>query len=178
MDRYLKIGFLVIVLAIPAAIFIFLRSFGDNRFDVDIFYKDGLKGVPFACVESNDQYKINDSILPLDGSNKIVAFKHQPNNAELNNIALRLNETFNGNARVFCFVQDSIDNQGLNYELIYTDDLTKTSECGFITGNLQKLVLVDKMNRIRGYYSRDLDEIDRLIVELKILFENDQRDAG
>ena len=42
--------------------------------------------------------------------------------------------------------------------------------CGFVADSDYQLVLVDQLSRIRGYYpAEDWEEVDRLILEIKIL---------
>ena len=175
MGKILKLIFLVVILAIPAGIFTFLRYFGDNKFDVEIFFTQGIETPIGNCETTNEQYSVPKELLSDSKVNIVVAF-NRGDLKILSNISARLKDTFGDKYDMIIFSQDSIHSD--NTELLQVkivDDLTKVMNCGFITDDVKSLVLVDKQNRIRGYYSDELDEIDRLIVELKIIIENDQR---
>ena len=55
----------------------------------------------------------------------------------------------------------------------YTVDestLLNWSRCGLMSKNENEFVLIDENRNIRGYYNvEDIDEVDRLVVEVKIL---------
>lgn len=162
-------------MAVPASIFTFLKFFGDNQFDVEVYYQKGIEEPIGNCEISKNQYVVDESLLESNRNNHVVAFYVQDNFKELSNIAARLNDTFEEEFDITVFSQDSISYSTGLLEIKTIENLTNVVHCGFILEDMTRLVLIDKQNRIRGYYSRDLEEIDRLIVELKIIIENDQR---
>ncbi|MEQ8926874.1 MAG: hypothetical protein RLO81_13725, partial [Fulvivirga sp.] len=92
----------------------------------------------------------------------------------LKNVSLRLIDLFGDHIELICFSDYATESETIDFRKYSAEQLNKISKCGFISSDQTNLVLVDNKNRIRGYYSRELDEIDRLIVELKIIIENDQ----
>lgn len=176
--KTVKVIFLVLILAIPAWIFTFLKFFGDNKFDVEVFYSEGINTPIGECDQVNGQFFVPDNLLPSIGKNSVVVFD-QGDLKSVANISARLKDTFIDDYQVIVYSQDSLKNESSElFQVRIVNDLTITMKCGFINKDPNALILVDKNNRIRGYYSRDLDEIDRLIVELKIIIENDQRIGG
>ena len=174
----MKVIFLVLILAIPAGIFTFLKFFGDNKFDVEVFYSEGVNTPIGKCDPVNGQFLVPKNMIPSAEKNRVVAF-FQGDLKSITNISTRLKDTFIDDYQVIVYSQDTLKNESSElFQVKIVNDLTKTMNCGFVNTDPNALILVDKDNRIRGYYSRDLDEIDRLIVELKIIIENDQRIGG
>jgi hypothetical protein len=91
---------------------------------------------------------------------------------EFKNIAIRLSELFK---ETISISKISIEEGNSPYYQTMSTNVNNYAKyigCNFILDDLNQLVLLDEKNRIRGYYGRDLDEIDRLIVEAKILLGN------
>ena len=158
-----KIIYLLVALALPALIFIFLKIFGKNHFDIPIYFKDGVSDTPKECPGNyRGQYSLSDSSL------------------------LTL---INRNGKACLFVEDSdISNKGLaQLRQTYSDDqlqivslgkvdskrLSQIRTCVLFLHEPWKAVLIDNQKRIRGYYAfTNLEEIDRLKVEIEILITN------
>ncbi|QSE97103.1 hypothetical protein [Fulvivirga lutea] len=174
MNKSIKIAFLIVMLAIPAGIFTFLKLFGNNQFQVEVFYEEGLSGVEGSCFQTEGQYYVIDSVLKQTGKLRVVAFVDTNDVLELNNIYNRLNSLFDDNVDLIGFIDSTSTIESSIFKVTKVENITNIRECHFISDQRNKLVLVDSKNRIRGYYTRDLDEIDRLIVELKIIIENDK----
>lgn len=151
------------MLAIPAAIFIFLKFFGDNRFDIEIFYQNGAPATK-ECEATTGQFYIADSLAVSVDKPQVILFSQTNGDNEIQNIEVRLNDTFKENLFVH-----KIENGSNNLTTIH---------CGYRSESVDKIILIDDKRRVRGYYDRDLDEIDRLIVEVKIILENEERDSG
>jgi protein SCO1 len=58
MTKLWKISMLVLLLAIPAMAYIFLQLFGENRYDVPIYYEDGVKNAFGDCDFPESQHYI------------------------------------------------------------------------------------------------------------------------
>lgn len=162
MKQKLKPLILIFTLAIPVAIFLFLKAFGTNSFDIPVFYK---QGVPFSfneCEFSNEPFLVGGDWRPSDKPEIVSFYKPEAKlDQELSNITQRLKATFD---------------EKLNVKLLKIDSTggRNVMHCQYATDTLSQFVLVDTKGQIRGYYNKDLDEIDRLIVEVKILLENNQ----
>jgi hypothetical protein len=158
-----KIIFLTLSLLLPVAIFIFLKLFGRNQFDVPVMYQEGSIHAPARCKYTyNTPYHIPDSVMMLFARNKAdslyVLYFRPGLNVPLNRIALE----FDGDPVAV------IAPSGFPEET----DLTLLQHCVLLMQPPSSVVLVDQRNRIRGYYNgSDRDEIDRLIVEMKIILK-------
>jgi len=65
-----KLLFLFAALLFPIAIFIFLKIFGENEFQVPVFYQDGLIGRPAGCdLIQTTPYALSDSVMAYLGAN-------------------------------------------------------------------------------------------------------------
>ncbi len=68
---YKKITYLLVALALPGLIFIFLKIFGKNHFDIPVYYKDGVTDSLKECSGAHrGQYFIPDSTLNIFGYKK------------------------------------------------------------------------------------------------------------
>lgn len=172
MNKSIKFIFLVVMLAIPAMIFTFLKFFGDNRFDVEIYYQDGTEGKS-GCMSVEGQFYVADSLLESGSKVHVVLFNSDNEDIEESNFKARLLDTFDDEIAIVIYVKKQSDG---SFTLL--ENFENIVSCGFLSDNSEQLVLVDGQRRIRGYYSRELDEIDRLIVETKIVVENEQRDSN
>jgi hypothetical protein len=158
-----KIFYLLVALALPGLIFIFLKIFGKNHFDIPIYFKDGVGDASRGCEGAyQGQYILSDSSLI----------------------------SFIRNSRACLFVEGS---ESTNKEIsqlreAYRDDqlqivslanvdpnrLNQVRKCTLFLHDPWKAVLIDREKRIRGYYAfTNLEETDRLKVEIEILLTND-----
>lgn len=174
-SRFLKVTFLVITLIIPLAIFVFLRLFGKNHFDIPIYYEHGVEVKFDGCSNSKDQFHVSDTLVSKDRPT-LVMFYRQRQDFDQNILANqleRLHELY-GNAlpQVVLYTSEALDRDGTVVKQLETDQLESVMHCGFATDTLNQYILTDSQRRIRGYYSTDLEEVDRLVVEIKILLEN------
>jgi hypothetical protein len=155
-----KFLFLFLALLLPIAVFVFLKFFGKNRFEVPLIYKDGVSDPPAACLfDYPKPYLIPDSILAVAGANNssivILDFSRQPS-TEMQ------------------VVRDEFDHDPVVIKSASTlnfADEKLLRECIFLMKEPNELVMIDSEKRIRGYYENTREEIDRLILELKILLK-------
>jgi len=158
-----KITYLLLALALPGLIFIFLKIFGKNHFDIPVYYKNGISDSLKECPGAyRGQYTLPDSVL------KIFSYK--------NDVAsLFIDESELTNKEVTQLKQSYGDNQLQIITLrgIEPNRLNRIKNCVLFLKQPWKAVLVDKQKRIRGYYAfTSLEETDRLNVELDILLTN------
>ncbi|UII24154.1 hypothetical protein [Fulvivirga ligni] len=172
MNKVIKVAFLVITLAIPVGIFLFLKVFGNNKFDIPVYYQEA--GTTTDCGELGADYTIPDS-LKAEGKGQLVFF-YQPSIAdplEISNQFVRLKDTFNDQMPTFVlYSSKQVEIEGVPTTVYNRQTYDKVLNCAYAAEYSGQYVSVDKLGRIRGYYATDLDEQDRLIVELKILNEN------
>ncbi len=175
MNKAIKFVFLIVMLCIPVVIFTFLRFFGNNKFDVEVFHSNG-KASPFAevCQRTEGQHYISQKLIstPLI---TIMSVADGNVNAPIDNILNRLNALFGNEINLIVLATDSLMYHHAEVKLLTVQQLENAIKCELILTNTDNFVLIDNERRIRGYYAQDLDEIDRLIVETKILLENANR---
>jgi hypothetical protein len=150
-----KTIFLALALILPVVIFIFLKLFGKNQFDIPIYYKNGVDSV---CVTNTSKpFQVNELVFKsINEKNQPALFTYLPNAKETEN---------------FKHVWQEIDASKVSSVFLPADS-TQWKDCLLLIRNPWKTVLVDREKHIRGYYNlNSREETDRLIVELKILLE-------
>lgn len=166
------------LLLIPVVIFLFLKFFGENRFDIPIYYQTAQEN-PFSdCPEISEwPYTVkglDDNYLPAlflfyeaDGSISLL---------DIENIIQRLDESVEGITN-HVYTTDSALATEYDVTALSERSFNTLRRCALLTDTLNQYILVDTKKQIRGYYGLERDEIDRLIVELKILLENERSDG-
>lgn len=160
--NFKKILLLFLALMLPVVVFLFLKGFGSNQFDVAPLFQEVVDR-PIGC-DSTDYvfpYKINDSVLSAISWSK--------------NDSLTLvfyGETTSGDGKISTQV-DRIRTEFPEEKLNLINNANQTfRKCAFLLKTTDNAVLVDSKKRIRGQYNlKDLDEADRLIMEIKILLK-------
>lgn len=166
------------MLAIPLAIFIFLRIFGENQFDIPVYYESGVDKEYAGCNYPDGQYLVPDSLTAGAGASLFMFFKNDGNYSinALNNQLNRLTELYaEDTPKVTIFATDSLPETEVNVDYLLKEGIQPVMQCAFVTDTYNQFILVDTERRIRGYYDTDLGEMDRLVVEIKILLENGAR---
>lgn len=165
-NKVLKFIFLIAILAIPVIIFLFLKSYGDNRFDIPYYYtRGGISEFP-DCSYPQDTFRVAMNNKNNKRANVTLFFSENSEftSTDLVNTRSRLQALFRDN---FSFVA-----HGFNATMD-SASFMKLMHCGFVTDTVNQFILHDDRGIIRGYYKTDLEELDRLIVETKILLENE-----
>ena len=184
-------------LAIPVVVFLFLKIFGENKYEVPVFFEQGIEG----CGNPTQSHTVSLEALKISPKNYCVISLLDSNENDANRAfvteLVRIQDAFYGktepqfilltNSRsvethadmlAFCKVN------GLNPEHTILLNLNAAekkdfTECGLGLGKPDggqptDLALIDEEGKIRGFYPRnDKEETDRLILELKIL-KNDK----
>jgi hypothetical protein len=206
MNRGRKILILTFVLLIPAAIYIFLRMFGQNEFTLPVYHEESTvestypvdmyhpnpHEIPFQDVFDSqgkliDKELLSGRILVLDmvsAKNDVIRRNHQ--------IKRVVNVFHNEDSLLFVRLFQKKDQNGIAMEDINLQKHANVMICfaeietikdmssryleipvhedGINSGD--QLILFDTHRRIRGYYNiDDFEEIDRLILEIKILLK-------
>lgn len=153
---------LFLALVIPGLVFVFLKYFGANRFDIPVYYADSLKVSAPCTAMLRAPYVLPDSVWELvparQGANVAVLDPEGMDPQLPEAIRAEIGE---GIAWVNWYraVPEALA-------------LDRWRVCVFLADTVRQTVLFDREGRIRGYYDlKNLDEIDRLRVELKILLE-------
>lgn len=146
---------LFLALLLPACIFVFLKKFGKNEFDVPAFYQTEKPAAPSDCSSNYElPYRVPANLM---SELKSAATKplYLVSYSEMENLS-RVRE-----------------NYGPDIAMVRGAQLLHDSRrCIFFMKDYQDVVLLDEGGNIRGYYtSTDREDVDRLLLELDILLK-------
>ncbi len=174
MKKSSKLIALLLILALPVFIFLFLKFFGRNEFTIDTFYETGVPADTLGCTYTNEapyrvklSQQVNGiSLVLLDGGEKLMS------SADRNNMIRRIQQNKPEGVNLFIYYNKDLGAptpmEGVYY-VPKSPDSWRTLRCSFVTSEDKQFILLDKQQKIRGYYGLDLEEVDRLLVELEIL---------
>lgn len=160
--------YLFLALVLPGLIFVFLKFFGHNEFDVQTYYQteitppagcNGPYTLPYQLPDSILSHLSHDPSVPLallwrDGSRSLAEMNRleQLKGVELDILGAGRDTTVVVGRRI------AIDKN--------------IFECSLLLHEPYNAVLVDSARRIRGYYELSRrDEVDRLMLEVDILLK-------
>ena len=158
-----KLLFLFLALLLPVAIFVFLKIFGRNEFEVPVLHQDSIPATSAHCnIRYTMPYRLADSVMTkraTNGSDSLyVLYFDGPAAGAMKRIATE----FSGDPLAIAAVSEHVP----------ADEISFLKQCILLMGNDVSVALVDHRRRIRGYYNADdRDEMDRLIVEIKIILK-------
>ena len=179
MKKTRKIVVLIVVLSSPIIVFLFLKKFGSNQFELPVYYSEG-NPITLCNDSSQVQHKVDvayiDKVsiqLPAifvaagQGKNKYYS--------DLKNVLSKYPEI-----KVWEISKTDVTKVNIGFSSIGLGETTylKFINCELVVGEDQwvnefapnNYVLVDKEGRIRGYIdSSTLKEIERLDTEVDIL---------
>jgi len=193
--------FLAVLLGLPVAIYVFLQAFGQNEFDIPVYFEAGLSSTKERCEANYDQpylvsYLIDtDSLFGTGESAKTIVYDLKDVSASDYQTSVNHQQSLFGRygddsrLLIISLSQDSVPAQHQNMaENHRVHILSQTKFLQFVRCILQldlksdslrnqwngeKMVLVDRSRRIRGFYNpSDMKEIDRLNTEIFILLNN------
>jgi hypothetical protein len=155
MKRTSKFLLLFLALLLPALVFVFLKKFGRNEFDVPPLFQEAVTA-PVNC--ESYQYSV-PYVVP---ENVRTSLESSPNAVNVfivggagSTVLLRLVEEFTG----LGFVVHQVP-----------PDKKEIATCALLLQPPMNTVVVDSAGQIRGQYDiNDREEVDRLVLELKIL---------
>jgi hypothetical protein len=159
-----KFLLLFLGLVLPVLVFIFLKFFGKNEFDVPLPHADGVKQVPGGCdLDYSVPYHVNDSLLrkmqPTATAPLLTLVNFDKETVRLNDIEKKFTRD-----EVFHVSADKI-----NFGVANLDSIKR---CVLLIEEPATIVLIDNDRNIRGYYNgNDRDELDRLEAEITIILK-------
>ena len=178
MKKIQKVIIMISVLLAPIFVFLFLKEFGTNEFELPIYYPEGN---PISeCNRGDGQHRFTKEIV-FNNDLKLPALFYLPSDeqseyySDLHNVlskypgvdiwALSIEKSVVAQEGVKSLIADSKKySEFINCELVLGEDHWLNEPV------TNKYVLIDAQRRIRGYYECDnLDDIERLDVELDIL---------
>lgn len=158
-----KLLFLFLALLLPVVIFIFLKTFGQNEFQVPVLHQDSIPTRSSDCnIRYTAPYRIADSVMAhfdANGRDSLYVVYFGEN---LRPAMTRVSVEFEG---------DPI-NVVAAEQRVPAPEMQAVKDCILLMEKETSIALIDHKGRIRGYYNgRDRDEADRLIVEMKIILK-------
>jgi hypothetical protein len=158
MTRTVKFVLLFIALLLPGLVYVFLKGFGRNEFDVPALYQDAVPSVA-GCegYSYSAPYSAPDTVLASMGVKErrlvLVVFEPERSRAGIERVQVEFS------SGGFAFVE-------------VPESMRSSAACALILQPPSDLVVVDEKLLIRGQYDmNNRKEVDRLIVELKILLK-------
>lgn len=189
MSRWVtKVLFLFLAFLLPTAIFIFLKSFGKNEFEVPALFNDsGPRPADCNSFRYTFPYSVQDSVLSelkwdnQDSITLVIFDDSIPENRHQKSVQVKriLSEFQSENFHIIRVAElsdqgpiKSLNDKVMNLELRHESFLI-FKNCIFLLQGIDNAVLVDSKRRIRGQYNlNDLEDADRLIMqEMNILFK-------
>lgn len=180
-----------VVLGIPVVIAVILKFFGDNQYDIPVYYAQGVSSVE-CNIDIENQYLVEE-LQTVDGNSiswrdriNICCFKTDSNDQSIQ-IIQELARVFSTNRdpellRIYTLgekIEPGNHRDVVQYIELEQNTLDQTAKCGFLVSENQKenlfplyntIVLIDELGRIRGYYDgSEPEEYDRLSAEVDIL---------
>src|SRR5688572_28851288 len=152
--------FLFLAFVLPIGIFLFLKFFGKNEFDVEpLFTAESPQVEP--CFPITYTYMIPDSVVlayPL-GEDSLLLLHFGTSDEESIKQINRIKEKFS--------------TFPVRYEEADSTELSEhRKKCIFLMRDPKDIVLTDRRGRIRGQYvSSDREDMDRLITEVTIILK-------
>jgi hypothetical protein len=147
---------LSLALLLPVSIFVFLKIFGQNQFDVPVPYASGVAEKPAGCsFDYGVPYYLPDSVFnaisPVTAHVYVVNFS-----PEEKVVSDRVSEEFE--SRDVRIVSPAFSDQ--------------TKKCALLLKKPYDVVLIDEQKQIRGFYvANTREEIDRLLIEISIILK-------
>jgi len=175
-----KIFLLIATLAFPGLVYLFLRTFGVNHYNIPLLYSDG---IPLeGCENKSIPHKVlfPDSLRNQDKTGTIIYFPAYFSLDAKRQLA-RIRSEFPMINLMGIATVDSLQNSNDEYLVLTESELSDMINCQLVLGENKplrevprnKIVLIDKNLIIRGYYdAQDLEDMDRLSIELEILIKN------
>jgi hypothetical protein len=149
---------LFLALLLPACVFVFLKNFGENQFDVAPLFSTELPEGFSACGDSLE--------LPYHVP---TTFQSKFLTSTMAVTLVYIQSTGDDLSRALDKVKDKYGDK-INYQAA---EWSQDIKCALLLTAGYDIVIVDKNAVIRGQYKSDnRDEIDRLMMELSILFKD------
>jgi protein SCO1/2 len=193
MTKLTKGILLFTALLLPVLIFVFLKMFGNNQFDIPVFNHTELSA-KVNCTDINLPHVVGNNegaLEPMEPSRTVNIYHVMDDgikSEEMKGLMVVKDRLTGSDALIHSIgALDSLtDLNGLRqtyqiggiWELhqMAKDQLVENINCQLMITEGESLVLVDDTGRIRGYYAgSDEEEIDRLVLEAKILIYGNEQ---
>ena len=152
--NFKKVVILFVGLALPITIFLFLKIFGENKFEVAALFQTQLPENISDCQGISVPYRIRPETVAnfLRDDDQLGVVIIEQDLARLSRIT------------------DQFNDDPINVKQIDSIASVPLKKCVFLLHEPYDVVLFDRQGNIRGqYFSGERDEIDRLILEITII---------
>lgn len=159
MKMTVKYVVLILAFVLPALIFLFLKKFGKNRFEVSPLYTDGVPVRNTGCPPlPPGPYHIPDSILTFFGAGR---------SARLMLFSLPTGEPSNQQDRIMnAFKKRELE----LVNMVADEKFSAWNDCFLFIPEQKNSLLVDTVGAIRGYYNlASREDVDKLLMEAAII---------
>lgn len=185
MKKHLKTGLLIIMLAVPVFLFLFLKFFGENKFDLPYLVALGVEKTSFSELYNDYDQNLDENYLKsIPGDSIYLVFPEIDSNLDGSKAVLILYsplQSFNENQqleidRFKSKIKNPTDLNIIEIKNAETDKfwslffkVNKQKGRTFVN-NVGMIALLDQKGFFRGIYNPSIkSEIDRLITEYQIL---------
>jgi hypothetical protein len=153
-----KLLLLFLALLLPSCIFIFLKFFGKNEFEVLPLFTEQLPPIKQDCNYNYTlPYHIADTSLHqiTDGNDSLICVVFQKQEGG-----------------PLARIQEKYESEPVAWRFLDPEKNSRQMRCIFVLTEPFNTALVDSKGRIRGHYnSADRDEMDRLLIEISVLLK-------
>jgi hypothetical protein len=155
-----KKGILLFIgLLLPVLVFLFLKFFGRNEFDVPLIFERPIVAPPGCNRSYSHPYILEDSIVNILGRRSKLVLITFGNEQQLERAVTKI---------------DTVD-----LRLVSVHDLKLSEEqigylreCVLLLGSEKDVALIDARKQLRGQYeSDDREDLDRMVAEINILLK-------
>ncbi len=151
---------LVLAFVIPGLVFVFLKKFGKNEFEVTPLYTDTLPAALPGCPPVKElPYRIPESVLKSLGWSDSVS------------LCLLLFSEAPVKRVADVFPQHAVRQLAVIGQ-VSPDTLIHWKKCFLFVDEQKSLLLVDRDRRVRGHYVNTREDVDRLLTEATIILKN------
>ena len=186
-----KLLILAVTLSFPVILYLFLRSFGQNTYDLPIFFEKLGENCEQKIYGLNEGDTIQLTRLLTHDFNVLVFPSDKRDNLALKNELSRIVQNFEGSIDLgmktisHTAYQLNIPDYTVHELVVYEELFDQLVNCELKLPNAsfqgvhpteevwetnETLVLIDKEGNIRGYYNGfETKEVDRLILEINVL---------
>lgn len=177
---------LIVVLVIPVVIFVFLKFFGTNHFEVSVFHQERTATTPDCIQQFPHKVHMPEGMKGSEQPINIVHIADEPRKEDL----IRTNRIYDGlidydgvklvSLKPGVFPSASLSSYKIKngisddrwgvvgYERNKYDEFVQC-QLGIMQDTTFAYVVIDEQSLVRGYYAANDEEADRLMLEVKIL---------
>lgn len=156
---------MLIVFLFPVALVMLFQFFSKGVYEVAPLYEEGVGDIKSECpyAYAGAPYRLPDSIMhdlaPESNAILMLAVFNVTGERNQKDLAAAIEQLAASSVLV------------KHFDPVNTPRYDVLRKCVFLVGGDSSIVLADTDRRIRGYYGTSREEMDRLIVEMKIILK-------